>query len=231
MNHDTCGNYNVYRILCPHNGIDAACALGAHLCAPLQSRRARETTRGYAWHIGRVTLTRVDLHKRCVLNMHVSYFIYSTISSCAVRAVDAAHVARAHPVWHVPVRYAPGRSGRQRRGDCVVGEARTARLLRGVGVRCGLADRGLGASYAHAAVVEHLPVDGQPGDRDAFALPDARDSAQVQEASQLFVGAEPHGEELSAGDGRRSVAELGQLCDLLGAHGDGEEAAVCASVS
>lgn len=112
-----------------------------------------------------------------------------------------------------------------------MGQAGPGGVLHRAVVRGGRPGHRLWPPSAHAAVEQHLPVDGQSGDHHAVALPDQRDSAQVQETSELSVGAEPHGEELPAGDGGRPEAKLGQLCHLLGEDGDGPEAALLASVS
>uniref|UniRef100_A0A8D8BJ72 (northern house mosquito) hypothetical protein n=1 Tax=Culex pipiens TaxID=7175 RepID=A0A8D8BJ72_CULPI len=112
-----------------------------------------------------------------------------------------------------------------------MGQAGPGGVLHRAVVRGGRPGHRLWPPSAHAAVEQHLPVDGQSGDHHAAALPDQRDPAQVQEAPQLPVGAEPHGEELPAGDGGRPEAKLGQLCHLLGEDGDGPEAALLAFVS
>lgn len=111
-----------------------------------------------------------------------------------------------------------------------MGQARTCCVLHRVWLWSGSVACRSRPSSSHAALVEYLPVHGKPCHHHATSLSHQRDPAKVQETPELFVGAEPHGEELSAGDSRRSPAQLRQLCHMLGENGHGQKAAVLASL-
>lgn len=111
-----------------------------------------------------------------------------------------------------------------------LGQTWPCRLLHRVRLRsCCIACRSR-SSLAHAAVVEYFLVDGESRHHHATSLSHQRDSKKVQETSQLPLGVESHGEELSARNSRRPSTQLRQLCHMLGEDGHSSKAAVFASL-
>lgn len=86
-------------------------------------------------------------------------------------------------------------------------------------------------NFQIAAVLEqHFPVNGKSCYYYAIAILGTRDPAEGEATSQLSLGAQSYGEELSTGHAGRSTDERGQLCHLLGEARDSEEAALRSSV-
>ena len=122
-----------------------------------------------------------------------------------MRPAGGAYSPRNPSVPAAPVRHARRRWGvigqvsswGQRRGRRL-GEARSGGLLRGARPGGRRPRRGPSAPPPHAGVVQHFPLHGLLGDMYAPQVSHSRHSAEVQEASELSLGAESPRAEVSA---------------------------------